>query len=145
MANPRLLVVDDHPDTLRLFETYLSFAGFEVIAVARAAEALDRAALNVDAVATDLAMPGMDGFELIRCLRSTMNRAAVPIVAITGQALDLTKVLPADIGCCRLLLKPCDLEHLADLLHFLVGSCVHDCTKCPNRIPAAAPDPSAAQ
>ncbi len=137
-ANPRLLVVDDHPDTLKLLETYLSFAGVDVTTASRAAQALTLAAsAQVDAVATDLAMPGMDGFELIRRLRSAAGMRRVPIVAITGQALDPDRVLPGDLGCCRLLLKPCDLGELAQLLHSLVENCGHDCSQCPNRIPPA--------
>ncbi|MGE5358832.1 MAG: response regulator [Bacteroidales bacterium] len=142
MSNPNLLVVDDHPDTLRLFETFLSLAGFAVTTATGAAKALDHVATgHVDAVATDLAMPGMDGFELIRRLRSAAGQRPVPIVAITGQAINVAQVLPSDIGCCRLLLKPCDLAELGQLLHFLVVSCEHDCERCSNRIP---PMPGAA-
>ncbi len=140
---PRLLVVDDHPDTLKLFETYLSFAGFDVTVANGAAQALSHAAsVQVDAVATDLARPGMDGFELIRRLRSAVRDHPVPIVAITGQALDPARVLPAQLGCCRLLLKPCDLGELAHLLHFLVEHCAQDCSTCPHRIPPPADAPA---
>jgi CheY-like chemotaxis protein len=132
MPNPRLLVVDDHPDTLRLFETFLSFAGFDVIPAARASEALACATTGVDAIATDLAMPGMDGFELIRRLRHFSSARPVPIVAVTGQALDPAKMPPRAIGACRLLLKPCDLSALAGVLHGLVEGCLHDCSRCPN-------------
>jgi CheY-like chemotaxis protein len=48
MPNPRVLVVDDHPDTLRLFETYLSLSGFEVTSATSATEALRLAANGVD-------------------------------------------------------------------------------------------------
>jgi CheY-like chemotaxis protein len=135
-AHLRVLVVDDHPDTLKLFEMFLAFAGFDVTAVGTAVEALAYlATAHVDVVATDLAMPGMDGFELIQRLRSAHAERPVPIVAITGQAIDPARVLPAQLGCCRLLLKPCDLGHLAQLLHSLVENCAHDCFGCGHRIP----------
>ena len=132
MPNPRVLVVDDHPDTLRLFETYLSLSGFDVTSATSAAEALQLAASGVDAIATDLAMPGIDGLEFIRRMRADTAVPPVPIVAVTGQAIDLGSVAPADIGCCRVVLKPCDLDELADTLHRLVAACVHDCARCPD-------------
>jgi CheY-like chemotaxis protein len=132
MPNPRVLVVDDHPDTLRLFETYLSLSGFEVTSATSATEALRLAADGVDVIATDLAMPGVDGLEFIRRVRADAAQPAVPIVAVTGQAIDQATVSPADIGCCRVVLKPCDLDELAETLHRLVGTCVHDCARCPD-------------
>ena len=130
MPNPRVLVVDDHPDTLRLFETYLSLSGFQVTSATSAAEALQLVSDGVDAIATDLAMPGIDGLEFIRRIRADTAVSPVPIVAVTGQAIDPGAVAPADIGCCRLVLKPCDLDELASTLHHLVAGCVHDCARC---------------
>src|SRR5512133_3462361 len=63
MPNPRILVVDDHPDTLRLLETFLTLSGFDVVSAVNGADGLARTANGIDAIATDLAMPEMDGFE----------------------------------------------------------------------------------
>ncbi len=141
MTRPRLLVVDDHPDTLRLLETYLALAGFDVVSAANGAEALDKAMNGVDAIATDLAMPEMDGFELIRRLRAARSNPPVPIVAVTGQSFDRAAVLARSIGCCWVLQKPCDLGLLADVLRSLARTCEHDCAHCPNRTDPAAAAP----
>jgi CheY-like chemotaxis protein len=134
MTHPRLLVVDDHPDTLRLFETCLSLAGFDVISAANAVDAL-RLARGMDAIATDLAMPGIDGLEFIRRMRADRT-PPIPIVAVTGQPI-APSVVAADLGCCRLVSKPCDLGALAETLHLLVGTCPHDCTRCQHRSAAS--------
>jgi CheY-like chemotaxis protein len=133
MANPKVLVLDDHPDTLRLVETFLSLSGFDVVAAANGADGLALALNGIDAIATDLAMPEMDGFEFVRRLRTARARPSIPIVAVTGQSFDVEATLAAMIGCCRVIQKPCDLAVLADTLRSLVNTCVHECGRCPNR------------
>ncbi len=133
MSNPRLLVVDDHPDTLRLLETFLTLSGFHVVSAANGLDGLTLAANGTDAIATDLAMPEMDGFEFIRRVRALRSHTPVPVVAVTGQSLEAAEVAAQALGCCRVIQKPCDLTELAETLHSLVGTCVHDCDRCPIR------------
>jgi DNA-binding response OmpR family regulator len=134
MSSERILLVDDHPDTLRLYETYLSLSGFEVTAVSSAIDALRHHAVNdFEAISTDLAMPGMDGVEFIRRIRQSSTHA-IPIVAITGQTADAETTTRQRIDCCRLLVKPCDLEEVAGVLRFLIRECAHGCDVCGQRI-----------
>lgn len=135
--NRRILVVDDHLDTLRLLETVLSLCGFDVAAATNVPSALRLAANGIDAIATDLAMPGTDGIEFIRRVRAGRSKPRIPIIAVTGQAIDSSRIGPADLDCCRIVLKPCDVAAVADLLHELIDTCVHDCKRCPAR--AAVP------
>ncbi len=132
MSEPRVLVVDDHLDTLQLYSTYLSLEGFSVTAASNVMQALALSG-GVDAIATDLAMPGMDGAHLIREMRATRAESPVPIVVVTGQADDRIEAALAKIGSCRLLRKPCDLPRLANTLRSLASTCVHDCGRCLNR------------
>jgi CheY-like chemotaxis protein len=72
MAGKRVLVVDDDPGVLSFVETVLVGDGFEAVAVAGGAEALralDRSAF--DLLLTDIRMPEMDGFELVKRARQT--------------------------------------------------------------------------
>jgi len=128
----RVLVVDDHLDTVTLFEAYLQFRGFQVVTATNVGDALRQASSGVDAITTDLAMPGMDGGALIRQVRGGHN-ATVPIVAVTGQVLDSATLTRAAIDCCRLFQKPVDVCQLADTLRVLIDGCVHDCAGCPHR------------
>ena len=129
MRAPRILLVDDHLDTLQFLESCLSLAGFAVTLAGHAAQALALAPAGFDAVVTDLAMPGMDGRELIRRLRALHGQQAVPIVIVSGQfmrgRLDLEGV-----GHCALLEKPCDPTALTDTLDALIKTCLHDCASC---------------
>jgi DNA-binding response OmpR family regulator len=139
MTEPRVLVVDDNLDTLVLYTTYLSLEGFLVTAASNVAQALALSGNGVDAVATDLAMPGMDGAQLIREMRASRTKPPVPIVVVTGHANARVEAELAEIGSCRLLRKPCELSHLAAVLRSLAGTCVHDCARCANRQRAAYP------
>ncbi len=135
MSKPRLLLVEDHHDTLRLFQTYLSMAGFTVVPVDNAVAALRLPVHRFDAICTDIAMPGMDGISFVRELRETRCRARIPIVAVTGQGRE-TAEASRRAGCCGLFVKPCALDELAEALHRLVRTCGHDCARCQNRLPS---------
>jgi CheY-like chemotaxis protein len=131
MSDPTLLVVDDNPDTLQLFGTYLSLSGFQVKVAASAVEALRLVSSGgFDAIATDLAMPGIDGAEFIRQLRDPRHRHRGPIVAVSGQASDTMRAKIRALGCCRVFTKPCDLAELATTIRALVDTCAHGCHGC---------------
>lgn len=124
MSKPRLLVVDDHHDTLRLFDLFFTMSGFDVVAADSGVEALRLLTEGCDAVVTDLSMPGMDGIEFIGHLRKRAK--TMPIVAVTGHPVD-----PATVRSCRFFAKPCVLDEVADTVHELIAQCVHDCSRCP--------------
>ena len=129
MSAPKVLVVDDHPETLEVLELVLQLAGFEVTARADGLSALATDLDDFDAVVTDLAMPGMDGSALVRALRTRLARP-VPIVVLTGQGIPLERL---DCRCCVLLRKPSMPEDLTATLRWLLESCAHECDNCANR------------
>lgn len=130
MPGPRILVVDDHLDTLQLYSTFLSLEGFAVTTASCAETALRLSNNGFDAVATDLAMPGMDGAEFIRRLREAPLPPPIPIVVVTGQANGQTEAELRALGSCLLVRKPCHLPDLADLLRSVTDACAHDCNRC---------------
>jgi two-component system, chemotaxis family, sensor kinase CheA len=96
-ARPRLLVVEDSDFFRTMLVPALSAAGFEVSAAPDAAHALSLrdAGLMFEAIVSDIVMPGMDGLEFVRRVRAEGPWAALPVVALTGQAR------PADIDAAR--------------------------------------------
>ena len=87
LSGARVLVVDDEPDTRDLVQRLLEEHGAEVVAAASAEEALALVeARSIDVLVSDLGMPGMDGFALIRELRSGRRHDAsrLPAVALTA-------------------------------------------------------------
>jgi CheY-like chemotaxis protein len=118
---PIVLIVDDHDETLDLYDTLLSGQGYWVARAANGLEALEYAQdLQPDAVVTDVGLPGdMDGTDLIRELRADGKLSNVPVLVVTGRS---PRDLPSFAGLpiSGLLLKPVAPETLvARLQHIL--------------------------
>jgi two-component system phosphate regulon response regulator PhoB len=117
LAVPRVLIVDDDADTLRLYGFALRMFGFDVTAAGSAHEALRAVAVRAPSiVVTDLAMPGMDGIEFCRVLKSSAETRDIPVLAVSGQAIDSMKAEARAAGCRDVLMKPCDPATLFDAI-----------------------------
>jgi CheY-like chemotaxis protein len=80
-----VLLVEDEQDARTLTATLLERQGARVIAVATAREALEALESEVpDVLLSDIAMPGMDGYELIRRIREREPWSAIPAAALTA-------------------------------------------------------------
>jgi DNA-binding response OmpR family regulator len=91
MAKARILIVEDEPNIATSLTFILRRAGFEVDAVIDGAEALDRVRRqSFSALILDLMLPGMNGFDVLRAIRTDPALAAVPVIVLTakGQAND---------------------------------------------------------
>ncbi|HSF41629.1 MAG TPA: ATP-binding protein, partial [Thermoanaerobaculia bacterium] len=115
LTGVRVLVVDDSEDTVSMLSHLLKSAGAVVHAVSSGAEALHRTEREgFDVILSDLSMPGMDGFELLRELKSRPKTAGVPVLAVTGfgQTEDVERTRAA--GFFAHLAKPVQLARLVE-------------------------------
>jgi CheY-like chemotaxis protein len=88
-GSPRVLVVDDDPQTVRLLSTVLTNDGYEVLKVYGGSEAIETAiSQSPDLIILDMMMPQVDGFQVIRRLTDDPRTQNIPIVICT--ALDFT-------------------------------------------------------
>src|SRR5262245_66137646 len=88
----RLLVVDDEPDARGLVAEFALEGGYDVVQAANATEALVAvAAGSIDAVITDVVMPGMDGIELARRIKA--RYPGVPVLVMTGHPDTLDAII----------------------------------------------------
>jgi two-component system, cell cycle response regulator DivK len=111
-----VLLVEDDRDGRRIYAAWLEQAGYQVVEAHNGLQALERAIDVVpDIVVTDLNIPGIDGYELTRRLKSDPRTDGIPILAVTGYAPFTRDPARADrAGCDAILSKPCspeDLEH----------------------------------
>ena len=84
---PRILVVEDNAKNMKLVRDVLEYAGYEVIEATTGEEGVARAADSApDLVLMDLQLPGIDGAEALRRLR-TVDHRPVPVVAVTAFAM----------------------------------------------------------
>jgi CheY-like chemotaxis protein len=87
LVGVEILLVDDEEDTLALFRDTLEEAGARVRAVSTGADALCQTdTWKPDLLVTDLGLPGMDGYELLRAIRSKSSLRACPAVAVSAYA-----------------------------------------------------------
>jgi PAS domain S-box-containing protein len=118
-----MLVVDDEPDARQWLTVVLETQGAQVRAVGSATEALDAiAALKPDALVSDIGMPNMDGYALMRKLRAlpAERGGAIPSIALTAYAGDDARAKTLAAGFQVHLAKPIDpAELLAAIVNLL--------------------------
>ena len=110
--SPRVLVVDDQPQNIRLLEAILTPRGYDVRAASSGEAAL--AAIEeseVDLVLLDIVMPGMDGYEVCRTIRERAATAYLPVVMVTASG-DEQKVKALEAGADDFLTKPINTSEL---------------------------------
>jgi two-component system, OmpR family, alkaline phosphatase synthesis response regulator PhoP len=101
---PKVLVVDDAPDIVRLTRDFLEHAGFAVVAARDGNEALRMARHErPDLIVLDLGLPGRDGLDVARELRRDSN---VPIVMLTARTDESDKIVGLELGADDYVTKP---------------------------------------
>lgn len=109
---PKILHIEDDPANRLLVRKLLTPAGFDVIDAADGVEGVRRAlAERPDLVLVDIAIPGLDGYEVTLRLRSEPTLRGVPIVAITAEG---NRDASLAVGCDGYLQKPIDARSFAD-------------------------------
>ena len=105
----RVLVVDDVRSNLKLLQTRLSLEYFEVLAATNGPDAIAICEKGgCDIVLLDVKMPGMDGFEVCRRLRTAPDTAHLPIVLLTALDRPADRVRGLESGADDFLTKPVD-------------------------------------
>jgi PAS domain S-box-containing protein len=106
----RVLLVEDHPDTLRTLKRLLEKMGYQVLPAASAAAALNvLASESVDVLVSDIGLPDATGHELMRRVRAAHD---VPGIAVSGYGMDSDLKNSRDAGFLTHITKPVDLKQL---------------------------------
>jgi DNA-binding NtrC family response regulator len=112
---PRVLVVDDKPAMAEMVADDLCDRGYEGVAVSSGVEALRRLRTErFDAVVTDLRMPDMDGFAVLRASRNL--DPSRPVILMTAFTAIDTAMRAFEVGAYQYLMKPFRLDTLAKVL-----------------------------
>jgi DNA-binding response OmpR family regulator len=107
-----ILVVDDEPAIVTVVRERLEREGFAVRAVASGEEALAHMDADpADLVVLDVMLPGMDGFEVLRRLRSAGH--TVPVIVLTARDEDVDKIVGLELGADDYLVKPFNPRELS--------------------------------
>jgi CheY-like chemotaxis protein len=117
---PLLLLVEDHADTRTMYAEFLQDI-FEVSEAADGEEALSCIRSRTpDLVITDLSLPQIDGFELVKRIRSDEALAKIPVICLSGYSDDAHEQRAMDAGADRVLQKPCLPDQLAEAAAILL-------------------------
>jgi DNA-binding response OmpR family regulator len=110
---PKILVVDDEQDVVRLLEFRLEKEGFEVITCGDGQTALTMTeADKPDLVVLDIMMPLMDGMEVLRQIRSRRATSRIPVVMLTAKTASVTVDEARQLWVSDYIMKPFDPEKL---------------------------------
>jgi len=113
----RVLVVDDDSNARALCSINLLLEGLEVLEAEDGRHGLTRALLeSPDLVVTDVAMPGLDGFELAEALRDDDSTAQIPLIFISGEHNPDNESRALSLGALAYVTKPFDPPALAKLV-----------------------------
>ncbi len=110
MKKPRVLVVDDEPETVKYVGANLRARGYDVLTAADGRTALkvfDESV--VDLIILDIMMPGPDGFEVCQAIR---QRSDVPIIMLSARGQEKDVVSALDLGADDYLTKPFGVEEM---------------------------------
>src|SRR5438105_4184415 len=122
-VRPVVLLVDGHDDTRELYTVALKSFGFDTITAADAARAFERASqVRPEIIVTEVALPGFDGWSLVRDLKRDDRTRAIPVVILTGYAEAAVRERAGREGCAAFLVKPYLPKELARVLCDLLGS-----------------------
>jgi CheY-like chemotaxis protein len=111
VAALRILICEDEPAVAKLYAAYAASRGHEVTVARDGAEALVAAASSdPDILLLDIAMPKIDGRDVLRQLKADPKTAGIPVLVITGSGDDQNlRDLLVELGAVDVLEKPVDL------------------------------------
>ncbi|MFZ5965834.1 MAG: response regulator transcription factor [Bacillota bacterium] len=113
MARKKVLVVDDEQHIVELIQFNLESSGFDVIVSDNGEEAIKLADEEIpDVIILDLMLPGIDGFEACKKIRSNDKTSKTPIIMLTAKSEETDKVLGLELGADDYLTKPFSVREL---------------------------------
>jgi chemosensory pili system protein ChpA (sensor histidine kinase/response regulator) len=123
MHQPTVMVVDDSLTVRKITGRLLEREGYRVITAKDGVDALEVLLETLpDVILSDIEMPRMDGFDLLRNIRADQRTRAIPVIMITSRLADKHRDYAARIGADHYLGKPYDEEELLGLLRGYIAS-----------------------
>jgi two-component system alkaline phosphatase synthesis response regulator PhoP len=103
----RILVAEDDPDIGSLLEHYLKKAAFLPTVVTTGRDVMPHVKRDApDLVILDIMLPGLDGLQVCRAIRSDTTTAAIPIIMLTAKAEESDRIVGLELGADDYITKP---------------------------------------
>ena len=103
----KILVIEDDPSALRFIEYTLGQEGYQVLSAPNGLQGLRKAQNEEpDLIVSDLMLPGIDGFEICRCLRAEPQTAELPILILSAVVREMDNGTRLKVGADDYISKP---------------------------------------
>ncbi len=117
-----VLIIDDSPTELHLFQNMLERAGFDTLVADSGEEGMKTAKVaRPDCILMDVVMPGMNGFQATRKLTRDPDTAGIPIIMITGKDQETDKIWGMRQGAVEYLVKPVAEKDLVKMVNAVMA------------------------
>lgn len=118
MKRDTILIIDDVPNNVKLLLTFLTEAGFEVLIAQDGQDGIETAEYaHPDLILLDIMMPGIDGFEVCRQLKSQPQTQSIPIIFMTALTQTTDKMKGFQMGAEDYVTKPFQHEEVLARIH----------------------------
>jgi twitching motility two-component system response regulator PilH len=102
-----ILIIDDSPTELHLFQNMLEKSGFETIVADSGEDGVRQAEVSrPDCILMDVVMPGMNGFQATRKLTQDPRTSSIPVIMITTKDQETDKIWGMRQGAVEYIVKP---------------------------------------
>jgi len=118
-----VLIIDDSPTELHLFQNMLEKAGFRTLVADSGEDGIRQAQTTApDCILMDVVMPGMNGFQATRKLSKDPGTANIPVIMITTKDTDTDKIWGMRQGAVDYLVKPVDGKQLIEKINAVLAN-----------------------
>ena len=118
----KLLLVDDEPGLREAVQAYLSQSGFTVEVATNGQEGWDKLQQDIpDLVITDIMMPEVDGYQLLKQMREDPRLKAIPVVFLTARGMTSDRIQGYQARCDAYISKPFDPDELVAVVENLLA------------------------
>jgi DNA-binding response OmpR family regulator len=109
----KVLIVDDEPNVREFLSEALEGAGYDTLTAQDARDGLEKALFaRPDLILLDIMMPGMDGWQMLSCLRREARAKHIPVVMLTARSETESVVRSQELNVLDYFIKPVDPEEL---------------------------------
>lgn len=124
--NKKILVVDDERDIVELLTYNLKREGFSVIPAYDGEAALAEARAQIpDLILLDLMLPGIQGVEVCKFIRTDSSLSSIPIIMLTAKSDEIDKVIGLEMGADDYITKPFSVRELIARIHSVLRRTHH--------------------
>lgn len=115
--NKTVLIVEDNPKNVLLFRDILHANGYSTVEAVDGKQGVEMAvSMNPDLILMDIMLPVLNGFEVVRILKSDLKTKAIPVIALTSFAMTGDKENALKAGFDGYITKPIDVRHFLEVI-----------------------------